>query len=306
MLKNSTTITKENYYLCDDYISNSDLARFVSFDLFGNPIYNMFNFINKTSFTNEAMVIGTAVDEVLTEGVILEDKYGEKLDKAGYLELCALMGIDTNSKDTIASLQAKLQASGYKDDKVEMTRGNLETVRTILARAHKFQYDATRTFDDYISECQTQLILTDEVNKFRGKFDFYNPKDNRISDLKTTGNLEKLLKDIVYKGQVNVNHKYIRQLAFYQQLALTQLKTKPTCELIIIDHSGNHIVVRIGQHALDLAWAQIQRDLEVLKRMLTQKEYAMVLDVTNEEVIIDEIILEEDGEDDNNSYSDIV
>lgn len=278
MLKNSTTITNDSYYEVESYLSNSDLTRFVQFDMFGNPIYNIFNFINKSKFTNDAMRIGTAVDAVLTEWVILDEAYGEKLDKAGLLEACALMWIDTTSKDTIASLQAKLQANGFKDDKIEMTKGDLDTVRTILARAHSFQYDATRTLDDYIAQCQTQLVLTDEVNKFKGKFDFYNPIDNRISDLKTTWKLDRLLKELMYKWQVNIHHKYVRQLAFYQHLALTQLGTAPSCELIIIDYDGNHIVIRIGQKALDAAWEQIQRDLKMLKQMLSQPSFALEVD----------------------------
>ncbi len=306
MLKNSTVITKEDYYERDDYISNSDISRFVTFDLFGNPTYNVFNFINRTKFSNSSMVIGTAVDEVLTEGLILANKYGEKLDKAWLTEACTLMWIDTTPKDTIAVLQQKLAQAGFKDDKISLPKGDMDTIYTIIDRAHTFQYDATRTFDAYREQCQTQLILTNDNRKFRGKFDFYHPVDNRISDLKTTGNLEKLLKDLMYKWSVNINHKYVRQLAFYQQLAMHQLGTKPTCELIIIDHSGNHIVIRIGQKALDKAWEQIERDLLVLERMLQSNSFALEVDF-NEAVLPDDSVMEEDEEEDTPTpYPDMV
>ena len=76
-----------------------------------------------------------------------------------------------------------------------------------------------------------------------------------------------------------------------------QLGTKPTCELIIIDHSGNHIVIRIGQKALDKAWEQIERDLLVLERMLQSNSFALEVDF-NEAVLPDDSVMEEDEEED--------
>lgn len=231
------------------------------------------------------MLIGTAADEVLTEWVVLDDKYWPKWSKDDYIEACRLEGIEVKTSDTIAKLIEKLNANWYvfPPEKISIPDGDMNKIRRIIARAHKFQYSGEQTFDEYTDECQKQLILTDEKMKLKWKLDYYNPKKNRITDLKTTGNLDKVLWELIYKWKLNINHRYVRQGAFYRHLVSVQTGTMAEFELAIIDHNGRHIVLRFSQRALDMAWEQILKDLNKLAELNSVKEFAVMLDAPIDE-----------------------
>lgn len=55
------------------------------------------------------------------------------------------------------------------------------------------------TFKEFISECDCQKICVSEEWGMKGKFDFLNRSRGLISDLKTTGNLERTMKELTYK-----------------------------------------------------------------------------------------------------------
>ena len=83
-----------------------------------------------------------------------------------------------------------------------------------------------------------------------------------------------------YKGQIQVHHKYVRQLAIYQQLYFLETWKKYMAELIIIDYKGNHNVIRIGQRALDKALEQVMRDIEVLSQVYSgERPYIETYDI---------------------------
>lgn len=264
-------ITLENYYERNDYLSNSSLSNFVSFDKFWNPRYNFSNFLNPTAPDSDAIEIGKAVDADLTEGEFFMDTYDVKMDRAWLIELATDLGIEVVERkskanpipDNIASLTQKIKDAGHVFKKT-MTQTNFDKVLTILSRANNFQYDANTTYRQYISECDNQRIVTSETLRMKWKFDHCNPLRKRISDLKTTGQFDRLIEEIYYGGNVNVNHKYVRQLAIYRELVHGETNEWWDCELIIIGTDGKHIILRIPHSAMDVAMAQVRKDIDML------------------------------------------
>ena len=140
---------------------------------------------------------------------------------------------------------------------------------------------------EFIAESDCQMIVTNDELGIRGKFDFINHKRSIISDLKTTGNLERALKELVYQGKPNIYHKYVRQLAIYQHLYYLESGEQYQAELIFIDYRGNHQVIRIGQKALDKALAQIFKDIEVLKEIDEgTRPYIETIDITDDTPLV--------------------
>lgn len=272
----------DTYYQDNDYLSNSSLSNFVSFDVFGNPTYNIHEFLNPSRKDSSAILIWQLSDKILTEGFNLDDEYGPTLDKAGMQEQLDMMNIEYKKADTNPVLRGLLERGGYKFKK-ELGKTERDAIESIVNTAHNFQYDENTTLMEYIAECDCQKICVDEAWWVKGKFDFLNRKKGRISDLKTTWNLERILKEMFYKWQPNVYHKYIRQLAIYQHLYYLESGEPWECELIFIDYKGHHCVKRIGQRALDKALEQVMKDIEVLKKMYSgEMSFIQVIDIDEE------------------------
>lgn len=151
----------KTYYDDTDYLSNSSLNNFVSFDIFGNPVYNMQEFLNPTPPDSMAITIGTICDRILTEGFNLDDEYGPTLDKAGMQAQLELMEVEFKKADTNPILRDLLARNGYKFKK-ELPNGARDSIETIINRARNFQYDANTTFMEFISECDCQKICVSE------------------------------------------------------------------------------------------------------------------------------------------------
>lgn len=277
-------INPDTYYQDNDYLSNSSLSNFVTFDIFGNPTYNIHEFLNPSRKDSSAILIWQLSDKILTDGFNLDDEYGPTLDKAGMQEQLDMMNIEYKKADTNPVLRGLLERGWYKFKK-ELWKTERDAIESIVNTAHNFQYDENTTLMEYIAECDCQKICVDEAWWVKGKFDFLNRKKGRISDLKTTGNLERILKEMFYKGQPNVYHKYIRQLAIYQHLYYLESGEKLECELIFIDYKGHHDVKRIGQRALDKALEQVMKDIEVLKKMYSgEMSFIQVIDIDEDTV----------------------
>lgn len=267
----SKTISVSEYYSRNDYLSNSSLSNFVSFDKYWNPRYNFSWFLNPTQPDSDAIEIGKAVDADLTEWEFFMDNFEVKMDKATLIELATELGCEVVERksvakwpaDTIPSLTQKILEKGHVFKKT-MTQANFDKVLTILSRANHFQYDSNTTYRQYIAECDNQMVVTSEKLKMKGKFDHCNTKRKRISDLKTTGQFDRLIEEIYYGGNVNVNHKYVRQLAIYRELVYGETNEWWDCELIIIGTDGKHIILRIPHNAMDVAMAQVRKDIDML------------------------------------------
>lgn len=278
----------ETYYQDEDYLSNSSLSNFVSFDVFGNPTYNIHEFLHPSRKDSSAILIWQLSDKILTEGFNLDDEYGPTLDKAWMQHQLDMMGIEFKKADTNPVLRDLLEKGWYKFMK-EIGKTERDAIESIIRTANQFQYDENTTLIEYIAESDCQKICVSEDWGMKGKFDFLNRKRGRISDLKTTWNLERVLKEMFYKGQPNIYHKYIRQLAIYQELFYLESGEKMECELIFIDYKGHHCVKRIGQRALDKALEQVHRDIEVLKKIYAgDMPYIQTIDIDEEtELAID-------------------
>lgn len=272
----------ETYYQDEDYLSNSSLSNFVSFDVFGNPTYNIHEFLNPSRKDSSAILIWQLSDKILTEGFNLDDEYGPTLDKVGMQNELDMMGIEFKKADTNPVLRSLLEQGGYKFKK-ELGKTERDAIESIVNTANNFQYDENTMLIEYIAESDCQKICVSEEWWVKGRFDFLNRKKGRISDLKTTWNLERILKEMFYRGQPNVYHKYIRQLAIYQHLYYLESGEKWECELIFIDYKGHHCVKRIGQRALDKALEQVMKDIEVLKKMYSgEMAFIQVIDIDEE------------------------
>lgn len=294
-------LTPEEYYADTDYLSNSALNHFVSFDYFGNPTYNIHEFLNPPKMESDAILIGSLTDRILTEWFNLDSEYGPQLDKAGLQDELTMMGVEFKKADTNPILRQLLVENGYIFKK-ELKAWVRDTILTLVEKARSFQYDATTTLMEFIKESDAQMIITNEEWGMRGKFDFINHKRSIISDLKTTWNLERALKEMIYQGKPNIYHKYVRQLAIYQELYYRESGVKYQTELIFIDYRGHHRVVRIGQKALDKALEQVNRDIDVLRSICHgERPYIETIDITdadtlvNPEALIDPEVSEEDS-----------
>mgnify|MGYP003403031128 CR=1 FL=1 len=266
-----TSLTVANYYDDGTYLSSSALSNFVSFDYRGSPVYNFLTFLNPPRVDSDAVLIGSAVDGELTEGTMIDDVYWPSLDRAGIDELCNQYGITINKSkakdappvDTIKTLREKLLQAGHIFLK-EMPPKVYANAKSIIETAHAMMYDPKTTYMQFIKECSSQCIVTDEEWLMKGKFDHYNPKRKVIADLKTTGKFDKLLQELYYNGQVNIYHKYVRQLAIYRELVFRKTGEYFKCELIVIGYSGQAMILDIPALALDDAMVQVKKDIAVL------------------------------------------
>lgn len=267
MLKTSNILTPATYYQDRDYVSNSRLSNFARYDQMGNVVYNFTQYLNPPDLDSDAIMIGKIVDECLTEWVIFEEKYGEKLSKDDWIDLCMQNWVGFNKTDTIAKLQQALDSAWVQvEEKIPLPKDMSSKIQKILATAKAMQYDADTTYMQYIAECDNQMVVVNESAMLKGKFDHSNSKRKRISDLKTTGTIDKPMKEIYWGNNVNINHKYVRQWAFYRALVLGQTGERWDFELIVIAHNGESIILRIPHEAMDEAWKNIERDIEELNK----------------------------------------
>ena len=150
-------------------------------------------------------------------------------------EQLELMGIEFKKADSNPILRDLLAKNGFVFKK-ELPNAVRESIETIVQTAHKFRYDMTTSLLEFIAESDSQCIIVNDDWGMRGKFDFINHKREIISDLKTTGNIDILERELIYKGQPNIYHKYVRQLAIYQELYRRETGKTYQVELIVIDY----------------------------------------------------------------------
>ena len=263
-------LTTSTYYDDTSYLSSSTLGNFASFDFQGRPTYNFLTFLNPPRVSSDAVTLGSAVDGELTENTMIDDVYWPSLDKTELVSLAKEYELEVRERkskdwpaDTMASLRSKLIEAGHIFLK-EMAPKVYTTAKGIVETADKMMYDPKTTYRQFISECTSQCIITDDEWTMKGKFDHFNEKRKVIADLKTTGKFDKLLQEIYYGGQVNIYHRYVRQLAIYRELVYRKTKEWYKCELIIIGYSGQAMILDIPKEALDDSMVQVKKDIEVL------------------------------------------
>lgn len=287
-------LTPEQYYADTEYLSNSALSHFVKFDFYWTPRYNIHEFLNPPKLSSDAVLIGSLVDRILTEWFNIDDEYWPQLDKAWMQEQLELMGIEFKKADTNPVLRDLLAKNGFVFKK-ELPNAVRESIETIVQTAHKFRYDMTTSLLEFIAESDAQCIITNDDWGMRGKFDFINHKREIIADLKTTGNIDILERELIYKWQPNIYHKYVRQLAIYQELYRRETGKTYQVELIVIDYKGHHRVIRIGHKAIDKALEQVYKDIEVLGTMYSgEKNFIETYDISDEQPLINPVAVAEE------------
>jgi hypothetical protein len=103
-----------------------------------------------------------------------------------------------------------------------------------------------------------------EANGRKGKLDFYHPTEKIVGDLKIVGSLDNYLRDFSYRGNYNIHHDHIRQIAWYDNLCGGGHKG----QLYVTDHAGNHIIIEIPNSVLLRAQALNDRDVAKLVEKL--------------------------------------
>jgi hypothetical protein len=290
----STSVQPDNYFDDQTYLSSSSLANFVSFDIYGTPTYNYMSFLFPGEVKGDAVKIGSLADACITEGKILSDLIGQKMSKDDLLDECDARGVDyprqvkdpskPASNVTIDLLRALLVKDGFKF-KEEVADKIFYTTQRIIDRANELQYDRNTTLAQYIAESETQVVLTSDELWMKGKPDIINVTRKRCTDLKTCGNLDILMKALTFRGEINIFHKYTRQLAIYRRLIQEKTGELFDMELMVIAHSGKPLRIAVSHEALDLAWAQIEKDIAELIKYGSEEEqdYALKLTFTPKE-----------------------
>lgn len=98
----------------------------------------------------------------------------------------------------MGSLRNKLTQAGHVFLE-EIGKDDYESIQTMLNTAKSMRYDSNTTYLEFIKECDSQCIITDEEWMMKGKFDHYNPTRKIIADLKTTGKFDTLIKELQFK-----------------------------------------------------------------------------------------------------------
>mgnify|MGYP000870823936 FL=1 len=111
--------------------------------------------------------------------------------------------------------------------------------------------------------------------KLKGKFDFLDKMDNTIVDLKCTGSVAMVKKEMLWNGHLNLNHKWVRQMSIYRHLLLTSLPkdTEVKVNLAIVGHDGSCWFVNLDPASLDLAFKNVLRDIEHLRNAIENGQY---------------------------------
>lgn len=234
------------------------------------PSYNMYNYLNPPKWEDtESTLIGTIVDNVFTEWLDFEETYtkekGKTVDQLKevlmpYVEERWLKVSSFKKKQDWEEFYVEIFPDEPEDNRILLTPAVYDKIVLILDSHFNFQYSKDETILQLFARAEKQKVVEKDGRK--GKLDFYLP--GRVMDMKIVGNLDTFLKDFQYKGNYNVHHRYIRQLAWYDDLC----GGWNDGQLIITDHSGTHNVLHVPNLILKRAQALNNRDVRELTSRL--------------------------------------
>lgn len=222
--------TLDTRYWQATYLNFSRLSRAIEYDAFGTRYYNPLAKFAPPMEQTDAMQIGTIVDAHFTEWVNFYDTY-----------------------------QAVSRRSG--DDETQLTNTMYNAIDLVIKTINSLP------FRPYLETLNAQETLEDPTLQLKGKLDFFDPNTNHIIDLKVPWSIDNFLKDLyTWKDrQLNIYHKYIRQMALYSHLVEVATGIYPTCELLAVSHKGEAILVPITEEARRSAWAVLLDDIELYR-----------------------------------------
>jgi len=259
----------------------SQLSTFASYDRFGNVVYNLFDYLQKPIVDSDAVTIGRIVDEVITDDIDFEGTYtNESNDKTvdWYKERLALY-IEEN-KDTVKGtskwkkadwmqLHEQVYPDYTPDTRTYLAPAVYDTIVRVVESLKAMPYSPKESLLEFLGQCETQTILEDQNRHRKGKTDIIHRARKVISDLKCVGNLDKVLEAVQFRGVFNLTYRYIRQLAWYNDLAGGGYDG----ELVVVDHKCRHIVIHIPNALLRRAQELNERDVKELNYRLMQPSY---------------------------------
>lgn len=204
-------LKQDNYFQDTEYISNSQLRNFVSYNKWGQriltpDIYMAYKTWKVKFKVNEAIIIWKAIDEFY--------------DKTNDLFL---------DKKKLFTKYKPVARRNWKEKEwiVEITKSMEKDILAMLEWGSAFN-----RFQELIKnndvKCQTilqkEVELTNkswEVKKVKLKWlpDFINHKKKVIVDLKTTWSLDMVIENLQFKGKAIKTANYLRQLALYNFLS---------------------------------------------------------------------------------------
>ncbi len=170
-----------------------------------------------------------------------------------------------------------------KDPK-EITNSMSETVWIMITSLGAF-----KTFQDFINLSDTlsgehewsiisnTIDLPNGTLSLKGKVDFINHTKKQVVDLKTTGNITKVLDDLMFRGTPNITARYIRQMAYYRYI-IDPINQDYEMALAVVDENGRVIFIPIRKDILDAAWKMIVNDLNDLAMFYKTGFNNLVLD----------------------------
>lgn len=172
-------------------------------------------------------------------------------------------------------------------ERTQITNSMYESIITAKEALLAAKLSPTKTVADLIADPNTsmQTIFTDEEMKIKGKFDlceFVSDKEVNIYDIKVTGSIDMVKKELFFNGAPNLKHKWVRQMSEYRHLVQVNHKEADpivTASLIIVSHNGHVLIVRIGERTLDIAWEEVKADFAKLNAVLESGDYIQVSDV---------------------------
>ena len=271
------TIPADTRYGSATSLNFSSLARFVSYDKYGTPTYNLNAFLNAPEMKmTEAILIGTICDEVLTEWVDFDLNYYTKWKektvddyKAELVDEAKTRSLATSKwkKDDWKAFYEEVYWPEPVDTRIELPQSTYDICKTVLSSHENYQYDATHTILEFWNTCTKQKVI--EANGKKGKLDFHQEEELIIGDLKVVWSLEVFLSDFSYQGYFSIHHRYLRQLAFYNDI----LGGEHRWQLYVTDHDGNHITIDIPNEVLKMSHELNERDIAKLTTMLASPTF---------------------------------
>jgi len=140
----------------------------------------------------------------------------------------------------------------------------------------KAPWTKSMTFGQYIAQpsISTQNIYTDDELMLKGKFDFLDNCD-RIVDLKCTGSVAMVKKELLWNGHLNLNHKWVRQMSIYRHLLLESSKGNASADVVlaIVGHDGSCWFLRLDPDSMDIAFRNVLRDIAHLRNAIDTGTY---------------------------------
>lgn len=265
------TLPTDTRYGSPTSLNFSSIKKFVKYDSFGTPTYNISGYLNAPPFSvTDAILIGRIVDEILTENLDFDSHYklstNKTVDeyKAELQDEAKARWLSTSKwkKDDWQEFRKEIYGEEPQDNREELSTAVYNTCQYVIDSHMNFQYDKNRTIYQFWIECDTQKVV--ESNGRKGKLDFYHPTEKIVWDLKIVWSLDNYLRDFSYRGNYNIHHDHIRQLAWYEDLCGGGHRG----QLYVTDHNGNHIIIEIPNSILRRAQTLNNRDVARLQATL--------------------------------------